>query len=184
MKNICTPIKFVPKAHNLRKLFEVSSSITMLTNIMFTTLIAEELRALISSTILMINSFFVKAIVWMCLSPAATVGGIPHDPASSDLIVALEVCLLVIMIILRAFISLMAGFLLLVLAFDGEWNSRLLMYHPFLSLLIACRLLPFWYYYSLSLLQETSLQGNLHLSIVFVVPKKKNLLSFLSRRKD
>jgi hypothetical protein len=56
---------------------------------MFTTLIAEELRALISSTILMINSFFVKAIVWMCLSPAATVGGIPRDPASSDLIVAL-----------------------------------------------------------------------------------------------
>jgi hypothetical protein len=53
-----------------------------------TTLIAELVRALISSTILMINTFFTKAIVWMCLFPIS-VGGIPRDPASSDHIDAL-----------------------------------------------------------------------------------------------
>jgi hypothetical protein len=58
----------------------------MLTNVMFTTTIAELVRALITSTILMINSFFLKAIVWMCLFPTTittTVAGIPRDPAGS-----------------------------------------------------------------------------------------------------
>jgi hypothetical protein len=55
----------------------------MLTNIMFTsTTIAELVRALTTSTILMIHSFFLKAIVWMCLFPATV--GIPHDSASSS----------------------------------------------------------------------------------------------------
>jgi hypothetical protein len=86
-KNMCISIEFVPKAHNLWKLSEVSLS-KMFTNVVLftTTLIAELVRALISSTILMINSFYKKAIVWMCLFPTS-VGGIPRDPASSVLVV-------------------------------------------------------------------------------------------------
>jgi hypothetical protein len=69
-------ISSVLSAHNLWKLFEVSSLLSLST--VMTTTIAE-LRALTTSTVLT-SSFFLKVIVWMCLFTAA---GIPRDPTSS-----------------------------------------------------------------------------------------------------
>jgi hypothetical protein len=70
-------------AHNLWKLSEVTSSI-VLSTAMTTTTIVNEHRSLTTTSTFLINSFFMKLIVWMCLTTAV---GIPRDSASSSLII-------------------------------------------------------------------------------------------------